>query len=189
MWRNLFYDKYAGDINGKGDHHYNNSITSKISIDDLNDGSYNIYTDKDALEYYNKKFPQYFSLPDCVYQTDFFKLLVYTQNVKSIETIYVVISVNTSLLEDKIKKEEKIEHMDFLKQLFRYHMAYTETTKFIINSYFYNSDSHDKKINQNIEYIVENATKAVDYSLDNKIDNLDEISVKLHDYLTNNQLL
>ena len=39
----LFYDKYSGDMNGNGNHHYDNPITNKITIEDLNDGSYSYY--------------------------------------------------------------------------------------------------------------------------------------------------
>ena len=184
MWINLFYDKYAGDINGKGNHHYNNEMTSKVSIEDLNDGSYTLYYDKAALEYYNKKFPEHFSLPECLYKSELFKLIVYTKNIKSFETIYVLVSINSGMLENKIRKGLAIDHIDFLKQLFRYHMAYTQPNKFITNNNFcwFNSEEQEKRIKQHTDYIIENAMKPVDYTFDNKIDNPSEINLNLFDY-------
>lgn len=184
MWCNLFYDKYAGDVSGHGDHHYNNSITSKVGIADLEDGSYEYYSGKSAVDLYNKKFKNngYFTLPECVYQSPLYKLLIYIKNVNSMETIYVVIGVNTKLLDDYIMTGKEIPNIDFLKTLCRYHLAYTETNKFITNSYYYNNSSLNSKVDQNIAYICDNAIKAVDYTFDNKINNPDDIIVDLFEY-------
>ena len=184
MWCNLFYDKYAGDISGHGDHHYNNQITSKIAITDLEDGSYNYYTGKNALDIYNAKFKDfgYFALPECVYQSDLFKLMMYIKNIGGIETIYVVVGVNTVLLEKFVVSKSEIPNNDFLKTLCRYHLAYTETLKFLTNSFFFNNSSMKAKIDQNISYICDNAIKAVDYTFDNKINKIDEITVELFEY-------
>lgn len=182
MWCNLFYDKYAGDIQGYGDHHYNNEITKLISINDLNDGSYNYYIGKEALEKYNTKFKGYFALEECVYASKLFKLILYQKNVESIETIYVVIGVNVTILEKIIITNQQIPHVDFLKKLCRYHLAYTETARFINNSSFYNSNTLRQKIEQNINYIIENVTKPVDYTFDNKINKLNEITIDLYEY-------
>lgn len=184
MWCNLFYDKYAGDENGNGDHHFGNPITSKVTINDLDDGSYNSFVGKDALEMYNKKFGgSYFILPESVYKSALLKLILYQKIVNSIETIFIIISVNVSLLENLIRTNKPIENIEFLKQLCRYHMAYTETNKFMTNSYFYNNETKMNKINKNINYITENAMKAVDYTFDNKIDQPEELSnVELFEY-------
>jgi hypothetical protein len=146
MWINLFYDKYAGDISGKGDHHYSNEITKMISINDLEDGSYNYYVDKIALDVYNKKFTGNFALPECVYKSDLFKLMLYTKIDKSIETVYVVIGIDTNKLEKILIENKGIppsENLDFLKLLCRYHMAYTETAKFINNDHYYNNKCYE----------------------------------------------
>jgi len=182
MWHNLFYDKYAGDINGHGDHHYNNEITKLISINDLEDGSYNYYVGKTALEIYNKKFTGYFALPECIYMSDLFKLMLYQKNANSVETIFVVVGVNITKLEKIIIDKEEIPHIDFLKQLCRYHTAYTETARFINNNYFYNNNSLNQKIAKNTDYIINNVMESVDYTFDNRIDNLKEVNITLYEY-------
>src|SRR5437667_12025028 len=121
MWCNLFYDKYAGDINSNGDHHYNNQITNKVSINDLEDGSYNYYTGKEALLKYNTKFKGYFSLPDLLSQNEIFKLNMYTKLIDSIEIIFIVIGINIVLLEQLVSTNSIIPNGDFLKTLCRYH--------------------------------------------------------------------
>ena len=183
MWCNLFYDKYAGDINGHGDHHFNNPLTSKVMINDLDDGSYNSFVGKDALEIYNSKFGGYFMLPECVYKSPLLKLILYQKMIDSIETIFIVIGINVLMLENLITSNKKIDELEFLKQLCRYHMAYTETNKFITNSYYHNNDSKTNKINKNINYIIENAMKPVDYTFDNEIEQPKELSnVELFEY-------
>src|SRR6267378_3350374 len=167
MWCNLFYDKYIGDVNGNGDHHYNNPIKSKISINDLEDGSYNYYVEKEAREIYNNIFKGYFALPECVYTSPLFKLKIYMKNENSMETIYVVIGVNTTMLEEFLTINKDIQHVDFLKKLCQYHIMYTETIKFINNNSIYGTNSPDAKIQQNTDYIINSANKAVDYTFDN----------------------
>ena len=182
IWCNLFYDKYAGDISGHGDHHYNNDITKLITINDLADGSYNYYVGKEALDAYNKKFTGCFTLPECVYKSDLFKLILYHKNVGGIETIYVVVGVNASSLEKIVRLNLEVPHTEFLKQLCRYHLAYTETAKFINNSYFYNNNSLKQKIDQNLTFIIDNVMKPVDYTFDNRIDKMKEINIDLYEY-------
>ncbi len=186
MWCKLFYDKYAGDVSGNGDHHYYNDITKLISIDDLEDGSYNYYVDKVALDIYNKKFTGYFTLPECAYKSELFKLMLYQKINNSVDIICVVVGVNVVILEKIITSPKSIgqysTQLEFLKSLCRYHMAYTETEKFINNSHFNNNTAMDLKINKNIGFITENAMKPVDYTFDNRINNLNEINVILYEY-------
>ncbi|ARF09462.1 DEAD/SNF2-like helicase [Indivirus ILV1] len=182
MWVNLFYDKYAGDEKGNGDHHYNNQLTSKVTIDELEDGSFNYYCDKDALELYNKMFNGQFSLPECAYKIDLYKLKIYTKKIQNMETIYVVISVNVQLLEELITSKLQIPNIDFLKLTCRYHLAYTETAKFFNNSFFYNNNTENQKIEKNINYIVEKALEPVDYTFHNKVSKMNEINVDLFEY-------
>src|SRR5437016_3019122 len=123
MWCNLFYDKFAGDINSNGDHHYNNQITNKVSTSDLEDGSYKYYTGKEALTKYNTKFKGYFSLPDFLNESDLFKLNMYTKFIDVIETIYIVIGINVIILENLVSNNKEIPFIDFLKTLCRYNLA------------------------------------------------------------------
>src|SRR5206468_1159292 len=81
-----------------------------------------------------------------------------------------------------ISSGSKIPHVDFIKTLCRYHLAYVNSNKFITNSFYYNTNSMNQKINQNINYIIEKAKKSVDYILDNKIDDVKEITVELFEY-------
>ena len=182
MWVNLFYDKYAGDEKGNGDHHYNNQLTSKVTIDELEDGSFNYYNDKAALELYNKMFKGQFALPDCAYKIDLYRLKIYTKKVQNMETIYVVIGVNVKLLEEIITAKLQIPNVEFLKLTCRYHLAYTETSKFLNNSYFYNNSSENQKISKNVTYITSKAIDPVDYTFHNKISKINEITVDLFEY-------
>lgn len=182
MWFNLFYDKYVGDASGHGDHHYNNPITSKISINDLEDGSYNYYEGKSALDFYNDKFKGNFVLPVCTYKSDLFKLKIFVKNLKGMETIYTIVSINTTQLEKIIESKIGIPNEEFLKTLCRYHLAYTETLKFINNSYTYGGKDADQKLDQNADYIIKNAAESVDYTFDNKIEQPEEINIDLFEY-------
>lgn len=182
MWVNLFYDKYAGDGKGNGDHHYNNQLTSKVTIDELEDGTFKLYSGKDALELYNKMFNGQFALPECSYKIDLYKLKIYTKKINNMETIYVVVSVNAKILEDLIKAKLPIPNIDFLKLSCRFHLAYTETAKFLNNSYFYNNNTESQKIAKNIKYISEKALTPVDYTFHGKIPKMDEISIDLYEY-------
>lgn len=182
MWVNLFYDKYAGDKSGNGDHHYNNKITSKITIDELEDGSFNSYHDKEALELYNKMFNGQFKLPDCTYKIDLYKLKIYTKEIENLHTVYVVIAINTKLLEDIISSGLKIPNVDFLKLTCRYHLAYTETARFLNNSHFYNNSSEAAKITKNVDYIISKANDPVDYTFHTRVSKQDNIIVPLFEY-------
>jgi SNF2 family DNA or RNA helicase len=182
MWQNLFYDKYAGDNCGNGDHHYNNPITNKVSINDLEDGSYEIFIGQDAQEKYNQKFKGHFMLPEDIHLSELMKLKMYRKNSEGIETIYLVVALNINMLEKLIIEKSHIPKIDFIKMLCRYHLAYTETTKFITNSYFYNNFSMTQKIEQNMKYITENALKPVDYTFDSRVDKIDELNIDLFEY-------
>lgn len=182
MWVNLFYDKYAGDENGNGDHHYNNQITSKVTIDELEDGSFNSYYDKAALELYNKIFKGQFALPDCAYKIDLYKLKIYTKKIQNLDTIYVVVAINAKLLEEIIASKATIPNIEFLKLSCRYHLAYTETSRFLNNSYFYNNNSEKQKIGKNITYIISKALEPVDYTFHTRIPKQDDITVPLFEY-------
>lgn len=182
MWCNLFYDKFAGDFNSNGDHHYNNPITNKVSLNDLEDGSFNYYSGKEALLKYNSKFKGYFTLPDFLYQSDLFKLNMYTKLIDAMETIYVVIGINTIILENYVTNNNEIPSGDFIKTLCRYHLAYINSNKFITNSFYYNNNTINQKIQQNMDYIIEKANIAVDYSLDDRINKSKEINVELFEY-------
>jgi len=184
MWCNLFYDKYIGDVNGNGYHHNDNPITGKVGISDLEDGSYNYYVGKKALQIYNDKFKNFenYIIPECAYTTDMFKLKIYTRKEGALESIYVIISVNTSLLETCIKNKEDIPNLKFLTDLCLFHSMYTEPVKFLTNGYFNNNNPFEQKVKQNIDYIIENVSKPVDYTFDSRINDLEELNIKLFEY-------
>jgi SNF2 family DNA or RNA helicase len=174
----LFYDKYSGDANGNGNHSYENTITDKVTITDLNDGSYLYYFGKKALEVYNKIFEQKpnFTIQQCAYTSDMFKLKLYMKTDK-ITTIFVVIGVNVTMLEECITKKVPVPHVEFLKTLCRFHTAYHEVEKFYEN--FGNSAT---KIDKNIEYIIKTATQPVDYTFNNRIENPQQLKINLYEY-------
>jgi len=176
----LFYDKYSGDMNGNGNHHYDNPITNKITIEDLNDGSYSYYFGKKALNLYNKIFESKtnFNIPECAYTSDMFKLKLYI-NTKKITTIFVVIEVNILLLEDYVREKTQIPHIDFIKNLCRFHTAYCETSKFYENYY---NDSNENKIDKNMDYIIKTASEPVNYTFNNRIVNPPQLNINLYEY-------
>ena len=83
----LFWDKFAGD------HTFDNSVTSKISIDDLEDGTYKLYLDKEAFDYYNKEFSVNFKIPSL--NSQMYKLVIYTKILDGIRIILTIIEVNS----------------------------------------------------------------------------------------------
>lgn len=186
VWCNLFYDKYIGDNNSPGDHHFKSKITSKISMEDLEDGSYNYFTGKVALEKYNTKFNSVtFILPKLLQDCPLFKVHMYCKKLNELDTIFIVIGINTNLLEKYVHKyielNEPIPYQDFIKILCRYHLQYTNENKCIMNSFYYNSSSVDEKIKLNTNYIIEKAMTAVDYAVDNRI-NIKELTLQLFEY-------
>ena len=156
MYQNLFYDKFAGD------HHFKNEITSIVGINDLEDGSYYIYSDQDALNFYNQKFSSNFSIPQDLINCNLFKLKIYTKQIEGLEVIYTVIGVNTEFLENYVKNKMEIPNVEFLKNLCRFHLAYSDSS-------YFDGVSHDDKIKKNIDYITEKAITAIDYSYEKKI--------------------
>ncbi|CAH6421795.1 SNF2 helicase with zinc finger RING-type domain [uncultured virus] len=176
MWSNLFYDKYAGD------HHFQNSITKFVSINDLEDGSFLYFTGKDALDLFNSKFPGNYTIPENIEDCNLYKIHLYVKNIEGIENIYTVISVNNLILENLIKEKTIIPYVDFLKTLCRYHLSYNDENQSIMNPYYHNSNSINVKIQQNIKYIVDKANIPIDYTIDDRINDPSEITVKLFEY-------
>lgn len=174
----LFYDKYSGDNKGNGNHSYENPITNKVTIADLNDGSYLYYHDKEALVIYNQIFEtkKNFNIQECAYTSEMFKLKLYMKN-DTITTIYVVIGINIKMLEDCVKDKLPIPHVDFLKQLCRFHTAYHEVEKF-----YENFGTNATKIEKNLEYIIKTANQPVDYTFNNRIVNPTQLDINLYEY-------
>ncbi len=173
----LFYDKYSGDLNGNGDHHYANPITSKITIDEINDGSYNYYVGEPALKMYNDMFAtkHSFTINECAYTHEMFKLKVYMRT-KKITIIFVVVEVNVAVLESYVIKKMPIPHVDFLKILCRYHLAYCDDSK------FHDGQSKDVKKQKNMDYIMKKTFDPVDYTFNNRINNPPNVKLNLYEY-------
>lgn len=185
MWCNLFYDKYAGDLNGNGDHHFCNDLTKMITIKDLEDGSFDTYIGKSALKAYNDKFQEYFQLPELTYKCDMFRLTLYTKNLNGIVILCVVIGVNSVKLEKIVSQnlqDKFVTELDFLKQLCRFHLAYTESEKILSNVYVDKNAKNDQKILKNIDFLVSNVLRPVDYTFNDKIENPKELNVELYEY-------
>ncbi len=175
MWQDLFYDKCGGD------HHFNNKITRSVDIGDLDDGSYVIYIDNKALEFYNSKFKGHFALPDNCLDSGMYRLRVYAKEVDGIEVIYTIISINCNLLEKYVSMskdgKENIPDVAFLKTICRYHLSYT--SKLGLNIY---GGSKDNKINESSNFITDKAMEAVNYSVDKRTNKLKEITADLFEY-------
>ena len=174
MWDYLFYDKYAS-IN---EHKFDNEYTKNITIEDLSDGSYKLLSGKKALNFYNKKFDKNFEIPQ--FSDNLCKLEIYTKRVKGIEKIFTVVGVNSSLLENFIKNNIPIPNIEFIENLCRFHLHYTDFSRLEASTYFDNKKM--KKIDGNIKFITEKSMNSVDYTFDVGIDNQKEIKENLYKY-------
>ena len=176
MWQKLFYDKYAGD------HHFDNSITKTVSIDDLEDGSFTFFSGDDAINIYNTKFVGYYGIPDSLSNSKLYKLSMYTKIVDELETIYTVVNVNMDLLEKILKNNEKIPEEEFLGNLCRYHHAYTDANKTMYNPSYYSNNTQNERIIKNRDYIIKKSMESVDYTNDTKINDPKYINVSLYEF-------
>ena len=61
-------------------------------------------------------------------------------------------------------------------------MNYCNMNKLLTNGFFYNSDNYQQKLEQNTKYIIDKAMTAVDYTVDNRIDKLKEVTLDLFEY-------
>lgn len=176
MWCDLFYDKYAGD------HGFKNEIASVVSMEDFQDGSFLYYENEEAIQVHKENFSENFIIPYEVLDHNIYKLKVYTRVVKGLLTIYTVVSVNKKILEHCVINKIPIPIEDFLKNLCRYHQLYTDSNKLLTNSFYYNSQSRDQKIQTNTEYIVTKNMTPVDYTFHDKVDDPKNITEQLYDY-------
>ncbi len=176
MWCNLFYDKCA-PIN---DHHFSNPNTKDVTIEDLDDGSYQVYYGDDALTFNNSKFTGNFQIPDVLSHKDLYELRMYSKFVNGIEAIFTVVSINSTTLEELVSTKKAIPGVDFLKNLCRYHLSYTDSNR--IQAATYSNNASKSKIDTNREFIVKNAMTCVDYAIDNTISQPPEIVESLYGY-------
>jgi len=163
MWCNLIYDKYAND------HHYNNKLTKNITIKDLNDGSYTVYTNQKARSTFNDKFPNQ-KLPEFLIKVGMYKLYYYTKVINNTHVAITVVAVNSKILNHYIKHNKDIPNSIFLKRLCQFHHHYTKENNDVL-SMFYSKNDQIKKIDGNVNYVVNTVTQAVDYAMDDEINN------------------
>jgi hypothetical protein len=171
----LFYDKFAID------HHYNNALTKSTSIEDLEDGSYFLYTGKDAMKFYNSKFKSNFQIPEIAIDSDLYTVYSYTKTIDGIESIYSVVSVNTIRLE-KIIKVEYTEELEFLKKLCRYHLSYTNSNRLEASIFYSITNKKVDKIQENVNFMVDKIMESIDYTFHEKINNQSDLTIDLFDY-------
>jgi SNF2 family DNA or RNA helicase len=177
MWTKLFYDKYATH------HHPKNPITSKVTIEDLEDGTFEYYTGNQAFEVYNSIFTEYFQIPDFAMQIDFLRLDLYIKQDTGIQSVYTIFAINHEKLEEYVRNDVEIPNEKFLKSLFRFHLEYDGKTKSENDLYFYTSSKNrDELIDKNIDYVVEKSMEPVDYTMDERIPKQKDISIELYDY-------
>lgn len=178
MWTSLFYDKYAGD------HHFKNIHTKNITESDLNDGSYTIYYDKDALEMFKKKFSDFACyIPEDLSESPLYKVSLYSKKLeeKNIEAIYTLVEVSNQVLIEHIIEGKKIPHESFIRDLCRYHLQYTRNTKDQSNT-FYSSKVKKDLIKGNTEFITEKSNIPLDYTFHTAVPKLDTINLDLYRY-------
>ena len=183
MTSELFFDKYIGDCNGNGDHSCANEITSKITINDLCDGSFECLTGKIALTTYNKKFSKNgnFHLDECVSTSNMFKVRMYSKLEKSLTIVCVIVEINNGMLQ-KYLKCDKIPHFAFLKSLCHYHLRYVNPQKFMTSSLMYDKNVMIKHLEKVKKFIVESASVSVNYAFDLKINDMNCLNLKLFEY-------
>lgn len=182
MWKDLIYDKSIGNTEIKRDNSYNNFITSKISLEDLDNGDFTVLYGKPALEIINKMnsyVPQSLLGYDHLYKI---KLYIQRKALSDSDIRIIVISVNVIKLEEIFKESNEIPDYSFLKTLFRYHLAYDEVC---VQQFSFNF-SNEKKItiNNNMTFIMDKAMQPNDYSLYERkyFNNNNLININLFDY-------
>lgn len=174
MWFNLFFDKFSGDANGVGSHHYSDSVTKNISNpDDLNDGTYQTLFNSEAITKFNNLFLSKQILPiPVVLPHNIIKVILYTKKQNGLTIIITVISVNVAILEHIIKKKEKFPEIDFIRTSVKFHILYSGLNK--------NSD--EASLNDSIKFVINNAMIPTDYTNDNYIPDPVEINMQLYHY-------
>jgi len=183
-WIDFIYDKYAGNANGNGDHAYNNRITKMLWIDDLNDGSYNYQYDDNAIVFYNNKFKNYQMLDRETFKnTNMFKPRLYHKIENGIEIIITIVAINADLIEHIILNKQKLGDENFMKSLFLTHSKYFKEYQIATNAIDEKKIADQSSlITQNMDYIIEKTMTAVDYSADERIKHIDELTIKLFEY-------
>jgi len=175
MWVDLTYDKYLGT------HIFNNEFTRDLQVDNLKDFTY--YTENEALELYNTKFNNFNKLHKYILDTNIFKLHVYIFKYnKDIDGCLTIISVNTDYLYDCLINNYPIKHINFIKQLCTNHIEYNIATKYSQNIDIYGSDLKEIIIRKNKYHLVDKYMLPVNYIEEDKIEDLNEIKIKLYDY-------
>lgn len=172
----LIYDKFCGD------HAFKNEITSQVSVADLDDGSFEFYVGKNALKEYNKRFLGNFKLPEFLLQSKMYQLNFYSKIIDGLETFYTIVEINTDLLEKYVREKQPIPEVGFFKNLCRYHAAYSNKNLTVTNIEFSELYTLDSKIKNNIKYIVDKASTAVDYTNDIRINDPKELNLKLYEF-------
>lgn len=176
----LFYDK---SIKSNNKIIINNNLIKDINIDDIiNDSSYSVFFDKDAIEYYNKICNcSDYNISYNLLNYDLYRASVYIKNINNNVIIITIIGINLKNLYDFIIHNKPIPENNFIKNLLTCHLNYTKMTRYL-NNIFHNNSFNSDVINGNIEYIIKKAMESIDYNIDNEIDDPNYIMIKLHKY-------
>lgn len=167
MWQKIIYDIY-------GKNHCANLESIGFTLDSLENGSFIIYEGEKALHYYNNKFPaQNFLIPEKLVTYDIYKLLIYIQVVNNVEYIIALICIETDILKKFVETNTILPEQNFIIKMLK-------CSKHFDVSLPYNSP--DEKINGYVNFIVEKALTASDYTNDMQIENIPNMNIKLFDY-------
>ena len=161
MWNYLTYDKVTNN-----NHSYINKLTKNITYQDLNDGDYRLYSGKEGVKFYIENTSNQEVIPESVLNSDLYRVLVYNKVENNINFIIVIIGVDVSKL-----NLNNIPNIEFLKDLCMAHLRYT-----VDDCKFYNTKDNT------FDYIINKANQDTDYTLDDKINDLDELKIKLYNY-------
>ena len=179
----LFYDKFAG-------HHGIGTVVDALDIDSLDDGSFTLYINEDAMVFLRQKFnnkkdldfdSEYFKiLPES--QAAIFKLFVYQKIISNIEAILTVIEINLKVINYHVDNKLDIPHKQFLFNTCKWHQFYVDAEKRKNEQYFSDLVPMDKKIKKCVDYVIEKSKIPHDYTNDIRIQNFDKLTINLFEY-------
>jgi len=173
----LFYDKFAG-------HHGIGTVVDGLEVEELDDGSYNLFVNDDAMKFLESKFGNKKDLTfDVNYFTcNLYKLFVYHKTIKNIESVLTVIEINLNTLNELVTNKTEIPYKMFLYNTCKWHQFYVDAEKRKNEKYFSDMIPLEKKIENSIEYIVNKSKIPHDYTHDSRITVLPKLTLSLFEY-------
>ena len=174
-WTSLIYDKCYNSV----DHDRENKLFKDVSISDLqNEDNYNCLHNEEAISMFNSsilvdiedvdKYILYYKIP--ILNHNFYKIKLYCKKNSKIPVTFVIVDINTHLIEKCIRCNKPIPNKRFSDLLMLFNSYYTYTDNNYINN----------KINI-IKQITEKTMEIKEYSdvlpIDDPIDKIDKYNL------------